>query len=206
MHRLLQLLLLVVIALALSLTFSHASVLEATTFLSPGGPGPMKQWSGVHLGIRPDADWNSALFAEISGDRGGVWPDTVVLMSDQFYNVERDSNNRITRVDTGRPDTLSYLQRASEQGVGIIIRIQPSPGNFRQDSLNNHVLLVTPIDYDHGRLLNDLTGKPEYGWHEAYRDSSADNQIERPWFSRWWSGPEVWVEPLYLPTLINTGP
>lgn len=426
---------------ALTLALSRAPVLEATTFLSPAGPEPIKQWSGVHLGVRPSADWNSTLYAQISGDRGGTWPDTIVLISDQFYNVFRDSNNRITRVDTGRPDTLSYLQRASQQGVAIIIRIQPSPGNFRQDSLNNHRLLLNAIDYTHGDgdcrnwennchrspddigahiikihdynvahgitewgfesanepnlewyddlnpfrninttpdqanssawqdmnayfqtiynyvkvrnvtirvltpamaqgqfaegadtlhppacvtqlvggsttgydqmyttyrtyrdaiswhnywrlgyeglngcpaggqhvsdylpdwlkvplqglnrtvegfiteadllsypfqdsgqpihdkdenggmraaksierfmyyelqsyhmadwLLNDLTGNPEYGWHEAYRDYSADAQIERTWFSKWWSGPEVWVEPLYLPLVLRTDP
>lgn len=71
-------------------------------------------------------------------------------MSDQFYNVVRDPNtHRITGVTTGRPTTLSYLQRASQAGVHIIIRIQPSPGNFWQDSASNHRLLLFAIDYTH---------------------------------------------------------
>lgn len=129
---------------------------------------PVKQWSGIHLGVRPWADWNANLYGRIDPQQGGTWPDVVVLMSDQFYNVVRDPNtHRITGVTTGRPTTLSYLQRASQAGVHIIIRIQPSPGNFAQNSANNHRLLLTAIDYTHG---DGDCRRWENGCHRSHDD------------------------------------
>lgn len=107
--------------------------------------GLIKQWSGIHLGNRPDADWTPELLAQIDGDSGGIWPKAVVFLSSQLYNLSRDANCRIQTgandTTTGRPVLLDYLQRASLNGVRIIIRIHPSPGNF--DS--NHNLWVDPI-------------------------------------------------------------
>lgn len=107
--------------------------------------GPVKLWSGIHLGNRPAADWNSTLLARVDGDRGGIWPKAVVFLSSQLYNISRDANCRIktsaSDVTTGRPVLLDYLQRASQNGVHIIIRIHPSPGNFDA----NHRLISGPI-------------------------------------------------------------
>ena len=112
---------------------------------------PSKQWSGIHLGLRPWADWNEVLLTRIDPQHGGTWPDVIVLLSDQFYNVVRDpTTHRITEVTTGRPALEDYLQRATQAGVHLIIRIQPSPGNFLPDSAGNHRLLLTAIDYTHG--------------------------------------------------------
>jgi hypothetical protein len=146
-------LLVFVISVVLSVAMGLVPVHSSTVFLSPVGFEPMKQWSGIHLGIRPGADWSDAMYARIAGDRGGTWPDTIVLMSDQFYNVVRDPNtHRITQVTTGRPATLSYLQSATapRRGVALIIRIQPSPGNFLQNRSAFHHLVLNAIDYTHG--------------------------------------------------------
>ncbi len=141
-------LLLVAITLSLSVLFAADNVSPNKSLES----GSSKQWSGIHLGVRPWADWNEVLYTRIDPQRGGTWPDTIVLMSDQFYNVVRDpATHRITGVITGRPTTKDYLQRASQAGVHIIIRIQPSPGNFAQNSLNNHHLQLTAIDGDYSR-------------------------------------------------------
>jgi hypothetical protein len=95
--------------------------------------GSVKQWSGIHLGNRPDADWDGTLFAAIDGEQpGGIWLKAVVFMSSQLYNLTRDENCRIRTgagdVTTGRPGLLAYLQRASQNGVRIIVRVHPSPG------------------------------------------------------------------------------
>lgn len=112
---------------------------------------PSKQWSGIHLGLRPWADWNEVLLTRIDPQHGGTWPAVIVLLSDQFYNVVRDpTTHRITGVTTGRPALEDYLQRATQAGVPLVIRIQPSPGNFLPDSAGNHRLLLTAIDYTHG--------------------------------------------------------
>lgn len=106
----------------------------ATAPISVRAGGPIKGWSGVHLGNRPSNDWDSALLARVDGDNGGIWPNAVVFLSSQLYNLSRDANCRIKTgpydVTTGRPVLLDYLQRASQNGVRIIIRIEPSPGNF----------------------------------------------------------------------------
>jgi hypothetical protein len=107
--------------------------------------GSIKLWSGIHLGNRPAADWNNTLLARVDGDHGGVWPKAVVFLSSQLYNISRDANCRIktsaSDVTTGRPVLLDYLRRASQNGVHIIIRIHPSPGNFDA----NHRLISGPI-------------------------------------------------------------
>jgi len=107
--------------------------------------GPIKEWSGIHLGNRPSSDWDSAYLARVDGDNGGIWPNAVVFLSSQLYTLSRDANCRIKTgandVTTGRPVLLNYLQRASQNGVRIIIRIHPSPGNFDA----NHRLISGPI-------------------------------------------------------------
>ncbi len=115
-------------------------------FVAPvAAGGPIKFWSGIHLGNRPAADWDNTLLARVDGDRGGIWPKAVVFLSSQLYNISRDANCRIktsaSDVTTGRPILLDYLRRASQNGVHIIIRIHPSPGNFDA----NHRLISGPI-------------------------------------------------------------
>ena len=140
--------LLVIATVILSGLFTH----PASFFRLPNRSDvPSKQRSGVHLGLRPWADWNESLLSHIDPQHGGIWPDVIVLLSDQFYNVVRDpETHRITGVTSGRPALEDYLQRATAAGVHLIIRIQPSPGNFLPDSAGNHRLLLTAIDYTHG--------------------------------------------------------
>ncbi|PKO23435.1 MAG: hypothetical protein CVU38_04050 [Chloroflexi bacterium HGW-Chloroflexi-1] len=129
--------LLIAVAVLLTLTTTPTSVRAG---------GPIKEWSGIHLGNRPSSDWDSALLARIDGDNGGIWPNAVVFLSSQLYTLSRDANCRIKTgandvTTTGRPVLLSYLQRASQNSVRIIIRIHPSPGNFDTD----HRLISGPI-------------------------------------------------------------
>ncbi len=130
--------------LSLVMVLILVTILAASpTYVRAGGP--IKLWSGMHLGNRPAADWNSTLLARIDGDRGGIWPKAVVFLSSQLYSLSRDANCRIKTgandTTTGRPVIVDYLQRASQNGVRIIIRIHPSPGNFDA----NHNLVIGPI-------------------------------------------------------------
>jgi hypothetical protein len=105
--------------------------------------GPIKSKSGIHLGNR--VGWNSTLLTKIDGEQtGGIWPKAVVFLSNQLYNINRNSSSCLIESATLRTDgtTLkNYLQRASQNGVMIIIRVYPSPGNFD----DNQVLRTGPI-------------------------------------------------------------
>ncbi len=118
-----------------------------------------KDWSGIHLGNR-QADWNNHLLSCIDGGQGGTWPDSVVILSPQVYSTIRLPSShpthpcRISYVTTapGRDKIFSYLKRASQAGVKIIIRIHPSPGNFvdwNDPAKSNHHLSVgSPVGPD----------------------------------------------------------
>ena len=185
-------------------------VFGALLFSSSPGPivasGPIKLWSGIHLGNRPGADWNSTLLADIDGDRpGGTWPKAVVFLSSQLYYLSRDADCRIKTgpndTITNRPVLLDYLQRASQSGVRIIIRIHPSPGNFDTD----HNLLVDPIpgigycDWNNHRPADDIAdemiaihnynqahGITEWGFEPA-------NEPNAEWYP--WNSPPEWPRP-----------
>lgn len=62
--RLLLVAVVVIIGMASSpLTSSSSPSLQTT---------PMKQWSGIHLGVRPWADWNASLYRRIDPQQGGA--------------------------------------------------------------------------------------------------------------------------------------
>jgi hypothetical protein len=107
------------------------------TFASPLSP-PLHRW-GIHLGNHVVAEpWDENLLRRIDGDKGGIWPDTIVFLSRNLYDVTRNTSGdcRITSIAGKYPSLTNtgvftgYLQRASTAGVKIIIRIWPSPGNF----------------------------------------------------------------------------
>lgn len=188
-----------------------AIVFGALLFSSSPGPivasGSIKLWSGIHLGNRPGADWNSTLLADIDGDNQpfGTWPKAVVFLSSQLYNLSRDANCRIKTgpndTTTNRPVLLDYLQRASQNGVRIIIRIHPSLGNFDAD----HNLWVDPVpgigycDWNNHRPAYDIAdemiaihnynqahGITEWGFEPA-------NEPNAEWYP--WDSPIEWPEP-----------
>jgi len=192
--------------------------------VSPGpiaASGPIKQWSGIHLGNRPAADWNSTLLARIDGDRPGVtWPKAVVFLSSQLYDLSRDANCRIKTgandTTTGRPVILDYLQRASQNGVRIIIRVYPSPGNFDA----NYNLWVDPIpgigycDWNNYRPAYDIAdemvaihnynqahGITEWGFEPANEPNTewyTDNTLVKPWHAKAWQDMNAYFKEIWL--------
>jgi len=111
---------------------------QATTARSQAESGTAV---GIHLG---SSEWQSAWLDEIRGDQGGCWPEVVVILSGDVYNVDRTVTGDACRVDVGDVSAKSqliiqYLQ-SLPNGVPIIIRIYPSPGNFNA----SHLLVVTP--------------------------------------------------------------
>jgi len=120
-------------------------------------PIQIKAKSGIHLGSRATdpnhTGWTEAMLQPIDGDRGGVWPTSIVILSDQVYNLGRPFDPtvdnpycRIAFVDLQAKSGVvyDYMKRASASGVKVLIRINPSPGNFQDwnDPLQqNHHLL-----------------------------------------------------------------
>lgn len=116
-----------------------------------------KERSGLHLGNRPSAnvgenDWNvpSDYLFRLKGTTLGALPATIVVLSDQIYNIQRSGADCeiIDVVGVKNPYAFSYLQRAAQSGTKIIIRVYPSPGNFtdalqpEQDSPSTHNLVT----------------------------------------------------------------
>jgi len=178
----------VVAAWLLSSQWSASSSASELTFVSPLSvltpraflPVVMKDycfikcWSGVHLGNRVN-DWDNAVLQRIDPKFGGKWPSTVVVLSNQVYQINRAPRgpdpNQSCRVQSAsvRPDRtviFDYIQRAAQAGVRVIIRIYPSPGNFpdwNDPNWPNHRLSsglpVGPdwyCDPDHYRSKADL--------------------------------------------------
>jgi len=126
-------------------TYLHAEVESAVYLplvLRDWPPPTPKVYSGIHLGNHEGGDWTDDELALVDGDAGGVWPRVVVVQSKQVWNVWRDENkppcevagadvwNDPQKVD--RRNVYDYLTRAAQNGVTIIIRIAPSPGNFEE--------------------------------------------------------------------------
>lgn len=97
---------------------------------------PKKQWTGIHLGNR-SLDWNNPtdfLALIDGGSPDQPYPASVVILSNQVYEIERSSvppceiTGVITRAD--RAYIYQYLKQAAQAGVEVIIRLYPSPGNF----------------------------------------------------------------------------
>jgi len=105
-------------------------------------PPPMpKVYTGIHLGNHEGGDWTDDELALIDGDAGGAWPRVVVVQSKQVWNVWRPTESpcQVVGADVwndpqgvDRRNVYDYLTRATQNGVTIIIRIAPSPGNFEE--------------------------------------------------------------------------
>lgn len=170
--------------LALAIVCTLSTLVPASS-APVAASGPIKQWSGIHLGNRPAADWTPDLLARIDGDQpGGIWPKAVIFLSSQLYNmgvIRADPPDCRINMDpstwtqemkdnfigTGRLTQLRYLHRASQAGVRIIIRIHHSPGNFEDSTPNDHRLQLTAIDNDYCRWNGD-------NWWANYHRSPDD--------------------------------
>ena len=110
----------------------------------PPPVSPRKTTMGIHLGNhlgQPhyEADWPAAMLQPLDGDAGGVWPRAVVIQSNQVYNIWRLQDqppcNELAGTDfwLGEDSLIrQYLKRATNNGVIVIIRLTPSPGNFEE--------------------------------------------------------------------------
>jgi hypothetical protein len=135
------------------------------TFASPMSTSTTSRW-GIHFGNHVYSEpWTEDLLKRIDLTQGGTWPDTVVVLSRNVYDVPRNTSGdcRITGA-TGKYPLLTattvftgYLQRASAAGVKIIIRIWPSPGNF--DAIHHLSLSPQPFNdnrCDDGSIPNQI--------------------------------------------------
>ncbi len=158
-------------------TYLHAEVETAVYLplvLRNWPPPTPKVYSGIHLGNHEGGDWTDDELALVDGDAGGVWPHVIVVQSKQVWNVWRppESPCQVMGADvwndpgTDRRNVYDYLTRAAQNGVTIIIRITPSPGNFEDwDGTGVHRLIATTIpaggDYcdakwEHFRAIDDV--------------------------------------------------
>jgi len=172
---------------------------------------PLKQRTGIHLGSRQDT-WPSSTLQKIDGRLpGGVWPRAVVVQSDQLYFLDRrppdqgDGLCGIAQARVRRDELYSYLTEAQRNGVTVIIRVTPSPGNF-QDWISptlSHVLLpgATPAggDYCSGkfekfRAMDDVATEmheiyklnvDQHGWNPARFFFEPANEPNNEWYSYW---------------------
>jgi len=93
--------------------------------------------TGIHLGNR-DRDWNINASGQsvdfLARLRGSGRPATVVVLSHQVYNINRDSgsnNCNITDATVKNPAVFNYLRDATQAGTKVLIRLWPSPGDFQ---------------------------------------------------------------------------
>lgn len=98
-------------------------------------PPPIKRRSGIHLGARPSSTWSGTanVLGRLRGNEGGIWPAVIVVLSQEIYTVNRSQEGRcdITDVTIGRQEDYNFLRLAARNGTKIVIRVYPSPGNFR---------------------------------------------------------------------------
>lgn len=125
-------------------TYLHAEVefAEYLPLVMRGWPPRgTKVYAGIHLGNHEIGDWTDDELALIDGDNGGEWPRVIVVQSKQVWNVWRppDSPCEVAGADVwddpqgvDRRNVYDYLTRAAQNGVTIIIRVAPSPGNFEE--------------------------------------------------------------------------
>lgn len=130
-------------------------------------PVPPKNWSGMHLGNRYNTGWTNAMLAPfdptVSG-KSAAWPQIVVALSNQVFNIGRDSNCHITSstISVRNSTIYNYLKRASLGGTtAVMIRVYPSPGNFEQSIQPGWENESTRPP---GRTLNSVVGYRPGGW------------------------------------------
>jgi len=170
-------------------------------------PPPMKVRTGIHLGSRQDT-WPESTLEKID-DRltGGVWPRAVVVQSSQLYFLDRHTTGQcnIAQARVRLDGLYTYLTEAQRNGVIVIIRITPSPGNFEdwENSALEHILLAdtTPAgdDYCNGkfgkfRAIDDVATEMheiyklnvnQYGWNPAQFFFEPANEPNNEWYSDW---------------------
>jgi hypothetical protein len=135
---------------------------------------PIKIKSGIHLGSRPNNDWNDPqdFLRRLRGTADGDWPAAVMVLSSNVYNIERNGPGcTVSKATVKSPWVFSYLTQAARVGTKVLIRLYPSPGNFadyNDPAWPNHRLLngTTPAgsDYCNGRdssfrAINDLAAE-----------------------------------------------
>jgi len=170
-------------------------------------PPPLKQRTGIHLGSRQDA-WPSSTLQRIDGRLpGGVWPRAVVVQSDQLYFLDRHTSGQcsIAQARVRLEGLYAYLTEAQRNGVVVIVRITPSPGNF-QDWISptlSHVLRTdtTPAggNYCDGksnqfRAIDDVATEmheiyklnvDQHGWNPAQFFFEPANEPNKEWYEDW---------------------
>ncbi len=170
-----------------------------------------KQRTGIHLGSRQDI-WPSDTYQRIRSTPtfGGSWPRAIVVLSDHVFLLDRHTDGQCTIAqarwkdqDSERYDLYDYLTEAHQNGVTVIIRINPSPGNFLdwEDPGLRHILQTgmdpAGSDYCDGkftkfRALNDIATE----MHEIYKLLNVDwdmtnvyfepaNEPNNEWYSYW---------------------
>jgi hypothetical protein len=112
-------------------------------------PPPIKSKLGIHLGNHENDTWTNEMLLSIDGDKGGVWPRVIVVQSKQLWHIDRfpsgqspagepDCSIAGARPIETRSNVHEYLGRTMEDGVKVIIRITPSPGNFMESILSGY--------------------------------------------------------------------
>ena len=171
-------------------------------------PPPMKQQTGIHLGSRQDT-WPESTLEKIDGRLpGGVWPRAVVVQSSQLYFLDRHTTGQcnIAQARVRLDGLYAYLAEAQRNGVIVIIRITPSPGNFAdwEDTGLVHVLdaSTTPVggNYCDGkfgkfRAIDDiatemheiykLNTNQNHQWNPANFFFEPVNEPNNEWYSYW---------------------
>ncbi len=174
-------------------------------------PPPMKQRTGIHLGSRTDV-WPDSTLEKINGNlTNGVWPRAVVVQSDQLYFLDRRPSDQnplcpIAQARVRLGDLHNYLTEAQRNGVIVIIRITPSPGNFADwdDTGLVHILdaSTTPAggNYCDGkfgkfRAIDDiatemheiykLNTNQNHQWNPANFFFEPVNEPNNEWYSYW---------------------
>lgn len=139
---------------------SHLAVdegLVSIPFVALAQPTPKTFTTlGIHLGNRPAIAWNALPDTEDTFDflkrldgsyrdssgTYGVSPAVIVVLSNQVFNIERHTDgtcaiNGMHPTSPVREHVFAYLKKASQwttpagQPIRILIRIVPSPGNFK---------------------------------------------------------------------------
>lgn len=171
-------------------------------------PPPMKQQTGIHLGSRQDT-WPESTLEKIDGRLpGGVWPRAVVVQSSQLYFLDRHTTGQcnIAQARVRLDGLYAYLAEAQRNGVIVIIRITPSPGNFAdwEDTGLVHILdaSTTPVggNYCDGkfgkfRAIDDiatemheiykLNTNQNHQWNPANFFFEPVNEPNNEWYSYW---------------------
>jgi hypothetical protein len=171
-------------------------------------PPAMKAFSGMHLGNRESSGWTSAMLDPLDGRKtGGIYPRAIVVQSKQVWQINRPTNppcevaGAIPRNDQpNRLATYNYLTQAAKDGVIILIRIAPSPGNFDDwDGTGPHTLITTATpaggDYcgakwEDFRAIDDVVKEMDaihdinqiYGWPETGYYFIPANEPNLEWY------------------------